>query len=227
MSCASLIVALADQPTQQPFDGRELICAHAAIQGSQPVNIALQAIPDTAAGKALLTKQQGALLIVSGALSLIDDGNTPLITASVVCDAHPDQYLNEAMIVGRVGGEVRLAESGKSACRSIAVNRYRKSADSGEPIEETDWYPIRGFGLNKDKLERAGKGALLQVSGIFSQMTSAKDEAYCEIRARHIRVHLSSGGGGGNPAAGTTAAGYEQESFMGSADDIGTNSDWN
>lgn len=226
MSYASLIVALADQPTKQSFDGKELICAHAAIQGSQPVNIAVQAIPGTAPGDALLSKQQGALLITSGAVSLIDDGNTPLITASVVCDGHPDQYLNEVVVVGRIGGDVRMAESGKSACRSIAVNRYRKSPDSDEPVEETDWYPIRGFGLNRDKLERAAKGSLVEVTGIFSQMTSAKDEPYCEIRARNIRIHRS-GGGGGNPAAGTTATGYDQVAFMGEPDDIGLGNDWN
>jgi single-stranded DNA-binding protein len=143
----------------------------------------------------------------------------------VICDAHSDQYLNEVVVVGRIGGDVRLAESGKSACRSIAVNRYRKDPDSAEPIEETDWYPIRGFGLNKDKLERCSKGALVQVAGVFSQMTSAKDEAYCEIRARSIRVHRA--GSGGNPAAGTTAVGYDQESFMGSTDPVGTLNDWN
>jgi len=224
MSYASLIVALQDQPAKQTLDGRELICARAAIQGSQTVDIALQAIPGTASGDALLTKQQGALLIASGAVSLIDDGNTPLITTSVICDAHPDQDLNEVVVVGRIGGDVRLAESGKSACRSIACNRYRKPSDSDEPIEETDWYPIRGFGLNKDKLERASKGALVQIAGVFSQMTSAKDESYCEIRARNIRIHRA--GTGGNPAAGTTAAGYDQESFMGSDDVVGTTNDW-
>jgi single-stranded DNA-binding protein len=225
MSYASLIVAMTDQPTQQSFDGKELICAHATVQGSQPIHIAVQAIPGTAPGDALLAKKQDDLLIVSGAVSLIDDGNTPLVTASVICDAHPDQYLNEVVIVGRLSGETRLAGSGKSACRSIAVNRYRKKSDDAEPVEETDWYPIRGFGHNRDKLERVAKGSLVQVAGIFNQMTNAKDEPYCEIRARNIRVHRS-GGSGGNPAAGTKAAGYDHESFMGSADSIGTNSDW-
>jgi single-stranded DNA-binding protein len=226
MSYASLIVALADQPTTRNLDGRELIHATAAIQGSQPVDIALQAIPGTASGDALLTKQQGALLIASGEVCLIDDGNTPLITAGVICDAHPDQYLNEVVVVGHVGGEARMASSGKSASRSVATNRYRRRAGGVDPIEETDWYRIRGFGFNLEKLERINTGALVQVTGSFSQMTSAKGDPYCEIRARAIRVHRNKGGGS-NPAAGTTAAGYDQESYMGSADDIGTTTDWN
>jgi single-stranded DNA-binding protein len=219
MSYASLIVALADQPIAGSVDGRELIRARAAVQGSQPVDVALQAIPGSAPGDALLSKQQGNLLIVSGEICLVNDGNTPLITTGVVCDAHGDQYLNEVVVVGHVGGETRVAESGKSASRAIAVNRYRRSPDSEEPIEETDWFRIRGFGYNLEKLERVGVGALLQVSGSLSQMTSAKGDPYCEVRARSIRVHRNKGGGG-NPAAGTTAAGYDQESYMGSPDDM-------
>lgn len=221
MSYASLVVALTDQPTAGSVDGRELIQVRAAVQGSQPVDVALQAIPGSAPGDALLSKQQGSLLIVSGEICLVNDGNTPLITTGVICDAHPDQYLNEVVVVGHVGGETRAAQSGKSASRAIAVNRYRRSPDSEEPIEETDWFRIRGFGYNLEKLERVSVGALLQVSGSLSQMTSAKGEPYCEVRARSIRVHRNKGGGG-NPAAGTTAAGYDQEAYMGSPDDMPT-----
>jgi single-stranded DNA-binding protein len=224
MSYASLIVALADQPSTTTVDGRELIRARAAVQGSQPVDVALRAIPGSASGDALLSKQQGNLLIVSGEICLVNDGNTPLVTTGVVCDAHDDQYLNEVVVVGHVGGETRAAQSGKSASRAIAVNRYRRSPGSDEPIEETDWFRIRGFGYNLEKLERVNVGALLQVSGSLSQMTSAKGEPYCEVRARSIRIHRNKGGGG-NPAAGTTAAGYDQESYMGNPDDMPP--DWN
>jgi single-stranded DNA-binding protein len=226
MSYASLIVALADQPAKRSLDGRELIHVLASIQGSQPVSVALQATPGTASGDALLAKSAGALLLASGEIALIDDGNQPLITTRVICDAHPDQYLNEVVIVGNIGGSPRMASSGKSTSRSVAVNRYSRAPDSEELVENTDWFRVRGFGFNLDKLERIGKGALVQVTGSFSQMTSSSDDPYCEIRARTIRIHRSKGGGG-NPAAGTTAVGYDQESYMGSADDIGTTTDWN
>lgn len=223
MSSASLIVALSGPPAQVVLGGKEMVTAHACIAGSQPVNIVLAAQAGTACGDALLTKKQDDLLIASGGIQLDEEGNTPLITASVICDAHPDQYLNEVVVVGRVGGDVRMAESGKSACRSIAVNRYHKPPDAEEPVEETDWYPIRGFGLNRDKLERVGKGALLEISGILSQMTSANETAYCEVRARNIRIHKA--GAAGNPAAGTNAVGYDQDAFNGD-DGIGLSADW-
>jgi single-stranded DNA-binding protein len=226
MSYASLIVALEDQPTTTTLDGREVIHVPAAVQGSQPVSVVLRAISGTASATALLAKKSGDLLIASGEVCLINDGNTPQITTGVVCDAHPDQYLNEVVVVGHVGGECRMAESGKSASRSIAINRYVRQPDTEDPVEITDWYRIRGFGYNLEKLERILTGALIQVSGSLSQMTSAKGEPYCEVRARSIRIHRNKGGGG-NPAAGTTAVGYDQESYMGTPDDIGTTSDWN
>lgn len=223
MAYASVILSLSEPPSQQEVDGKTLIVSRGAIPGSQAVDMALQAVSGTASGDALAAKQQGDLLIASGAVSLVEDGNLPLVNASVLCNAHPDQFLNEVCVVGRIGGDVRLAESGKSACRSIAVNRYRRPPEGQEPIEETDWYPIRGFGLNRDKLERVNKGSLVEVSGIFTSMSNADGKPYVEIRARNIRVHRS--GGGGNPAAGTSATGYDQESFMGS-EDLGTNADW-
>lgn len=223
MAYASVILSLSEPPSEREVDGKTLVVSRGAIPGGQAVDIALNAISGTPSGDALAAKQQGDLLIASGAVSLIDDGNLPLVSASVLCNAHPDQFLNEVCVVGRIGGEPRLAESGKSACRSIAVNRYRRPPEGEEPIEETDWYRIRGFGLNKGKLTRVDKGSLVEVSGIFTSMSDADGKPYVEIRARNIRVHRS--GGGGNPAAGTSATGYDQESFMGS-DDLGTNADW-
>lgn len=223
VSYASVIVALADQPVAIVADGKEFLSAAASIQGSQPVKVSIRARATSSAAKALQAKATGDLLIASGDISLAPDNGVPVITATVVCDAHTDQYLNEVVIVGRIGSDSRLAESGKSVKRSVAVNRYLKASDSDEPVEITDWYGVRAFGFTKQKLEAAGKGALVQVTGVFDQLTNAKQEAFCEIKARSIRVHKGRKAGGNDPASGTTAAGYDQESFLGDADDIAAN----
>ena len=224
VSYASVIVALADQPVAIVADGKEFLSAAASIQGSQPVKVSIRARATSSAAKALQAKATGDLLIASGDISLAPDDGVPVITATVVCDAHADQYLNEVVIVGRIGSDSRLAESGKSVKRSVAVNRYLKASDSDEPVEVTDWYGVRAFGFTKQKLEAASKGSLVQVTGVFDQLTNAKQEAFCEIKARSIRVHKGRRTGGGkDPAEGTTAAGYDQESFLGEADDIASN----
>lgn len=222
MSYASVIVALADQPVAAIADGKEFITANATILGAQPVNLAIRAYATSSAAKALQGRSSGDLLIASGEVLLNDSGSAPIITAAVLCSAHNDQYLNEVVIVGRIGSESRIAESGKSAKRSVAVNRYFSDPATQERVEVTDWYGVRAFGYTKDKLESLQKGSLVQVAGAFDQLTNAKQEAFCEIKARSIRVHRSRQNA--NPAAGTSAAGYDQESFQGTPDDIAT--DW-
>lgn len=225
MSYATLIVALADQPAAATVNSKEVIAVRSQLQGRESLPVALHAPAGSAAAEALQGKTSGDLLIASGDVTLADEGSIPLITASVVCGAHADQYLNEVCIVGRIGSDSRTAESGKSTKRSIAVNRYRRDPATGEVLEETDWYGIRAFGFLKEKLERFDKGALIEVAGVFAPMTNAAGNTYCEVRARSIRAHKG-GKGGANPAAGTTAAGYDQSAFMGSPDDIGDSSDW-
>lgn len=218
VSYASVIVTLDDQPVPMVVDGKEFIGARASIPGAQPVNLSIRTRATSAAAKALQAKDAGTRIIASGDVALNPEGTEPVITAFVICDAHPDQYLNEVVIVGRIGGSSRVAESGKSTKRSIAVNRYSKAADSDEPVEHTDWYGVRAFGFTKDRLEAADKGALVQVAGTFDQLTNAKQQAFCEIKARSLRIHKGRKGGAPNPASGTAAAGYDQESFMGSDD---------
>jgi single-stranded DNA-binding protein len=224
MSYASCVLALADAPATSVIDGREYLTANAAIQGAQPVTVLLRAYPGGSAAKALAAKAAGELLLVSGEVQLNADSTHPVLDASVVCNATDSQYLNEVCIVGRVASDYRATESGKSGKRTVAVNRYRKNPETEEPEELTDWFGVRGFGYNRDKLEAIAKGSLVEVTGCFEQLTNAKKEPYCEIKARAIRVHKSRGGNR-NPAAGTSAAGYDQDAFNGSPDDIAD--DWN
>lgn len=225
MSTASCIVALAEAPAEVSENDKEFISASATIPGEQPVNLVVRAFAKTATAEAFQALQPGSLLLVAGEVQLDEENDYPIIETTVACTALETQYLNSVTIVGRLGEHVRHAESGKSCQRSVAVNRYYKNPDPAktEPIEHTDWYTVRAFGFNRDKLAEAPKGALLEISGAFGQMANAKGEPYVELKARTIRIHKRSGGGAGNMAAGTTAAGYAHEDFQGSADDIGTN----
>jgi single-stranded DNA-binding protein len=224
MSYATATVTLTAALTSGLDNGKESFSAPAEIPGDPAVRVQLW-IPATASAlKQLQEAKPGDRLIASGPLSLTQDGNLPRITALVICPATPDQYLSEAVIVGRIGSDAKVAESGKSAKRSVAVNRYRRHPETDETIEETDWYPVRAFGFNMQKLERLAKGALVQVAGTLSQMTSAKGESYPELKARAISVHKGRKGGQGDPAKGTKASGYDSEAFMGDAGDISL--DW-
>lgn len=209
MSYATLVVSLNATPLAATASGREVLSAPVQTVHSDPANLVIRAIAGSNVATAFATKAQGQALIVSGDL-ILDEDSGPVLYARMICDAHPDQYLNEVMIVGRIAGEVRVAESGKSCSRSIAVNRF------ADGKEITDWFKVRGFGHWKDRLETAPKGALVSVSGFLDQRTNRDGNPYCELKCRALRVHSKPKGGGGvNPAQGTTAVGYAAEDFSG------------
>ena len=223
MSYASSIVALNEKPAVRSFDGKDYLTASAVICGQEPVSVLLRAYADSVAAKALAEKDAGDRLIASGETSLVQpDGDVPIITTSVISPAGDDQYLNEVVIVGRIGSTAKDAESGKSTRRSVAVNRFFRSPDpeATEPVEVTDWFSIRAFGFTKDRLSAADVGALVEINGCFMQMTSADGTPYVEVKARFVRVHR--GSKSSNPAAGTSAVGYSHESFQGEPDDLPT-----
>jgi single-stranded DNA-binding protein len=224
MSYATATVTLTGALTSGLDNGKESFSVAAEVPGDPAVRIQLWVPASASALKQLQETKPGDRLIASGPLSLIEDGNLPRITALVVCPASPDQYLSEAVIVGRIGSDAKVAESGKSAKRSVAVNRYRRNPETDETIEETDWFAVRAFGFNMQKLERLAKGSLVQVAGTLSQMTSSKGEAYPELKARSITTHKGRKGGQGDPSKGTKASGYDSEAFMGDAADISL--DW-
>ena len=221
MSYASSIVALSEKPEVQAIDGKSYLQAAGVICGQDSVSVLLRAYADSVAAKALAEKTSGDRLIVSGEASLHQpDNDLPIIVASVLSNASDDQYLNEVVIVGRLGTEAKDAESGKSTRRSVAVNRFFRSPDPAvtEPVEVTDWFSIRAYGFTKDRLAGADVGALVEINGCFTQMTNATGKPYVEVKARMVRVHRGSKGGS-NPAAGTSAVGYDHESFQGQPDE--------
>lgn len=220
MSYASAIITLNADPAPLEADGRSYLAATSVIRGPEPINLLLRTYDGSVAAKAFAEKRSGDHLVVSGEVSLEKpDNDLPIITAAMICNAVEDQYLNEVVIVGRIGGDPKEADSGKSVSRSVAVNRYLPTGGDSDPIEVTDWYPVRAFGYVKGRLESADKGALVEINGFLSQMTNAKGSSYCEVKARSMRVHRGSKGAG-NPAAGTSAVGYDMESLQGDPNDM-------
>lgn len=208
MSTATLVVALAAPPAGTQLGGKEALEAYAATNGRDPCNVLLQCHAGTSAAGVLATHAANDLLIVSGDLTLDASGNTPLLYTRVICGATPEQYLNEINLVGRIAGEAKVTDSGKSCSRSVAVNRYI----GGE--EQTDWYKVRAYGFALDKLAKAPKGALVSVSGMLEQRTNREGQPYPEIKARVIKVHGKPRGSSSpaDPSAGR-AAGYSTEDF--------------
>lgn len=208
MSTATFIVALAAPPARTTLGEKEALEAFAATLGREPATVLLQCHAGTNAATALAAKQANQLLIVSGDLTLAESGNTPQLYTRVICDAHPDQYLNEVSIVGRLAGDAKVTESAKSCSRTVAVNRY----SGGE--EQTDWFKVRAYGYAKDKLAEAPKGALVSVSGILDQRTNREGQPYPEIKIRLLKVHGKPKGGSTSqdPSEGK-AAGYSNEDF--------------
>lgn len=208
MSTATLVVALAAPPAGIQIGGKEALEAFAATNSRDASKVLLQCHAGSSAAGVFATKQANDLLIVSGDLTLDDSGNIPTLYTRVICAAHPDQYLNEINIVGRIAGDAKTTESAKSCSRSVAVNRYI----AGEEL--TDWFKVRGYGYAMDKLAQAPKGALVSISGILEQRTNREGVPYPEIKARMVKVHGKPRGGASSadPSAGK-AAGYSAEDF--------------
>lgn len=206
MSTATLVVALAAPPIGIQIGGKEALEAHAATNGREAANLLLQCLAGSSTANVFSTKQANDVIIVAGDLALDSDGN-PLLYTRVICDASRDQYLNEITIVGRVAGEARVSDTGKSCSRSLAVNRY----SSGE--EHTDWFKIRAYGFAKDKLEACPKGALVSVSGTLEQRLNRDGKPYPEIKARLVKVHGKPKGTAKADASEGKATGYSNEDF--------------
>jgi hypothetical protein len=156
-----------------------------------------------------------ALVIACGDPTLDDEGNALILSLRSLCKGYDDQFLNEVSITGRLSGTCKPAE--KSASTGLAVNRF-----SGED-EVTDWFRIRCFGLNRDKLLEAPKGALVTASGVFEGKISAEKKPYVEVKTRTLRMHARAGNY--NAAEGKQAAGYAASDFDGS-DGPPMPSDW-
>jgi single-stranded DNA-binding protein len=211
-----IAVALAANPAPSVVNGKEVLECYATTTGKEPVNLLLRVRNGSTAAAAFATKTTGSHLLASGDLLLSDESGSSVLFMNMFCDAVDKQFINETTVVGRLTGEAKSSPTQKSARRSLAVNRY-PSKDQ----EVTDWYQLRGFGFLMEKLINAPKGSLIEAQGCLEQKTNKDGNQYLELKCRSIRVH-NRGKGQSNPAEGTSASGYDAESFNGS--DMST--DW-
>lgn len=214
MSTATLVVALAAQPVDTTSADKQVLEVFAQTNGKDQVSVLLRCGSTSSAADGLKTKQPGNHLIVSGDLTLED--NQPVIFLRSFCEVPADVYINEVTVVGRLAGEAKVADSNKSARRSIAVSRWNNRE------EVTDWFTVRGYGYQMDKLLSSPKGSLVAITGSMEQRTNRDGEPYAELKGRNIRVYERGKGDSGAPnmAAGTKAVGYEHKDFENSLDSM-------
>ncbi len=214
MSTATLVVALAAQPVDTTSADKQVLEVFAQTNGKDQVSVLLRCGSTSSAADGLKNKQPGNHLIVSGDLTLED--NQPVIFLRSFCEVPADVYINEVTVVGRLAGEAKVTDSNKSARRSIAVNRWNNRE------ETTDWFTVRGYGYQMDKLLSSPKGSLVAITGSIEQRTNRDGEPYAELKGRNIRVYERGKGDSGVPnmAAGTKAVGYEHKDFENSLDSM-------
>jgi single-stranded DNA-binding protein len=207
VSTATLVVALAAQPVDTTAADKQVLEVFAQTNGKDQVSVLLRCGATSSAADGLKAKQPGNYLIISGDLTL--ENNQPVVFLRSFCEVPADVYINEVTVVGRLVGEAKVADSNKSARRSIAVSRW----SNGE--ETTDWFTVRGYGYQMDKLLSAPKGSLVAITGSIEQRTNRDGQPYAELKGRNIRVYERGRGDATAPnmAAGTKAYGYEHKDF--------------
>ena len=182
---------------------------------SQEIPLFVKARPGSTVANTLLAQETGNLVILTGDLQLDEDGNLPALVLRSLCKGYPDQFLNEVAVTGRLSGQIREAE--KSDSTSIAVNRLENGT------EKVDWFRVRVFGLNRERLNDAPKGALATASGILEMRTSKDDQPFVEVKTRVLHLHAKPRGH--DAAEGKEAAGYSNADFEG-ADAPPMPTDW-
>jgi len=127
--------------------------------------------------------------------------------------------INRVILVGNLtkDPEMRATASGLAVCTiRIAVNNRRKKGDTGEWVEEPNYFNVTTFGAQAENLARfLVKGRQVAVDGRLSWREweakdgSGKREAV-EIIADNVQFigprEAGSGGGGGEYSAPTAAA---------------------
>ena len=206
MSTASILTTIASEPKLEAVPGGELATCETLTDDAQKIQLRAVARPGSAIANALLAQAVGNLVILTGDVTLDEDGNLPLLNLRSLCKGYPDQFLNEISVTGRLSGVLKEAE--KSDSTSLAVNRMV----NGE--EKTDWFRIRCFGANRERLLEAPKGALVTASGILEMRTSKEEKPYVEVKVRVLRMHAKAGAH--DAAEGKQAVGYSNADFDGS-----------
>ena len=206
MSTASILTTIASEPKLEAVPGGELATCETLTNDDQKIKLRVVARPGSATANSLLGQAAGNLVILTGDITLDGDGNLPVLNLRSLCKGYGDQFLNEVSVTGRLSGSLKEAE--KSDSSSLAVNRM----ENGE--EKTDWFRIRCFGANRERLLEAPKGALATASGILEMRTSREGDPFVEVKVRVLRLHAKPRGH--DAAEGREAAGYSSADFDGS-----------
>lgn len=209
MAYASFTLRLGASAVPTVAEGTEILEAAAQTTSPDGASVLLRARSGTGVSKSLAEQQAEQLVIAHGELSLDPESGAAVLMIRELCKAYADQYLNNVVLVGRLSGNCKVAQ--KSVSTSLASDRYVNH----EGV--TDWFRVRFFGGNADRIQNAAKGSLVTCSGCLESRTNKDGLPYPEIKGRSFRVIQKGGSGSSssapNPAAGTTAAGYEQSDF--------------
>ena len=234
MTTAVFTARLDTTPHQVVVNGKEQLQAHASIniatQESLPIVVrAWISSKGTGPAPRLQAKNKEDLVLISGNLQLGDKGTDEdgclIMNLATICDATQDQFINDATIVGRLGNDPKASDSGKSVSNSIAVNRW-----IGKDNKLTDWFKIRGWGYNGEKLqEKFPKGSLVAVNGMIEARRTRQDKLYPELKIRNLTIHASGKGGSApDPSKESSASGYDHDQFTGQSPvgDMPQSSSW-
>lgn len=208
MAYASFTLRMGAPAAPTVAEGHEILEAAAQTTATDPAPLLIRARSGSSVAKSLAEQNADDLIIANGDLYLDPDTGMAILSALQVCRAYPDQYLNNVVLVGRLSGNFKIAE--KSVSTAIAADRYVNR----EPV--TDWFRVRFYGGNAERIQSAPKGSLVTCPGCLESRTNKDGNPYPEIKGRTFRVIRKGRGSAGtapNPAAGTTAAGYDHSDF--------------
>ena len=80
--------------------------------------------------------------------------------------------VSKIILIGNVGRdpELKMTPNGRAVCEfSIAVNRVSGKSDSGERVEQTDWYRVSCWATLAERAQQMiSKGRLVYVEGRFT-----------------------------------------------------------
>jgi single-stranded DNA-binding protein len=206
LSTASILTTIASEPKLEAVSGGELVTCETITDDAQKIQLRAIARPGSTVANSLLAQAVGSIVILTGDIVLDGDGNLPILNLRSLCKGYKEQFLNEVSVTGRLSGSLREAE--KSDSSSLAVNRL----EDGE--EKVDWFRIRCFGANRERLLEAPKGALATASGILEMRSSKDGDPFVEVKVRVLRLHAKPRGH--DAAEGKEAAGYSNADFDGS-----------
>ena len=135
--------------------------------------------------------------------------------------------VSKIILIGNVGREpeLKMTPTGRAVCEfSIAVNRISGKSDSGERVEQTDWYRISCWaGLAERAQQMISKGRLVYVEGRFTPRTwtdkEGKERTSLDVSASDFQMldprrdREGGMGGAGVPAGGALKGPDDSKGF--------------